>query len=122
MWFHSSPCAIRDGDLVLPASARGIDPVSFGDRLDDARSYEHFRPDLVFVYGADSYDLAREHFGIATWATEDRFIYEVEPISAPQPDPSPVAPDNFGCCPAARVIKCIHRPVIGDKRLEIRSP
>jgi hypothetical protein len=105
VWFHSSPSVIPDGDFVLSASALGIDPPSFGDRVDEARGYAHFRPDRVFIYESDTDDVTSGHFGIAIWATEDKFIYEVEPLGDLSPDPSPVAPGTFACCTRARVIR-----------------
>jgi len=73
---------------------------------------EAFKPHRVFVYSAKSYyDQKAEHIGSGTWATEDRYIYEVEPDPDLEPDIT-LYSDNpsFRSCSGARVIRCIHEP------------
>ena len=116
VWFHSSPSFIPWSYFVCSANDLGIDPISWGDRIEEARGLPHFRPDLVFIYSAESYNERSDHINIATWATEDRYIYEVEPCGELMPDPSFQAPDKFKCCFLAWVIGCIHEPGPWDSR------
>ena len=36
MWFHRSSCLIADGEMIQAPDARGTDPISFGDKLEEA--------------------------------------------------------------------------------------
>ena len=89
MWFNFCTEYIADDDFVKSADELGIDPTSYGDRLEEARSYEWFRPDLVWVFESSSDD-PRDHIGLAEWATKDKYIYEVDPIGDLIEDPVPL--------------------------------
>jgi hypothetical protein len=95
--------------MVESPDARGADPISFGDGLDEAIARGLYRTDRVYIYEHDSDD-ASQHINIAIWARPDCYYYEVEPIGNLEDDHSTFADKSFHSCVAARVIRCIYQP------------
>ena len=67
-----SPFRIAEGDCVKSAKVLGIDPVGWGDSIEEARANGWTREDRVYVY-PDQSDIPILHWSMGwKWAGEDK--------------------------------------------------